>query len=238
MPSASPPPAAETDEQRFVIPRVSWEAYVGFNDALGERSYPRMIYCAGRLTFIMAKTRHHEWLSFYLGSFVAEVATILGIECEPSGEATYRRRKKEAGLEGDQTFHFGRHAKRMRGPKNYDFDVDPPPDLAIEVEATHSADDAVEAWGRLGVPEIWRFDARRWTCTFWNRRDDGTYQQVARSSFLPPLEPNDVVDQMRRVQQIGNMQWRAQLDDWVRNDLLPRRRKAGPKGRKGGRPAT
>ena len=123
---------AETDGQRFVIPGVSWEAYVGFNDALGERSYPRMIYCAGRLTF-MGKTRHHQWLSFRLGSFVAGVATILGIECEPSGEATYRRRKKEAGLERDQTFHFGRNAKRMRGPKNYNFDVDPPPDLAIEV---------------------------------------------------------------------------------------------------------
>jgi hypothetical protein len=231
---ATKPAAVETEGERFVIPRVSWDAYVAFNDALGERSYPRMIYCGGRLTF-MGRTRHHEWLSYRLGSFVLGIAVAMGIECEASGEATYRRRKKEAGLEGDQTFHFGRNAKRMRGPKNYDFDVDPPPDLAVEVEATHSADDAVEAWGRLGVPEIWRFHARRSVCTFWIRRDDGTYQQVARSLFLPGLEPDDVVDQMRRVQELGLTRWRAQLDDWVRNEILPRRCRGGPGRGKGTR---
>src|SRR5437588_10534963 len=104
--TATAPVATEADGQYFVIPGVSWEAYVAFNDALGERSYPRMVYCAGRLTF-MGKTRHHEWLSYGLGSFVVGVAVALGLECEPSGEATYRRREKEAGLEGDQTFHFG-----------------------------------------------------------------------------------------------------------------------------------
>jgi Uma2 family endonuclease len=231
--TSTTPALAETDEQQFVIPGVSWEAYVAFNDALGERSQPRMIYCAGRLTF-MAKTRRHEWLSDLLGHFVVGVAAVLGLECEPSGEATYRRREKEAGLEGDRTFHFGQNAERMRGGRNYDFDVDPPPDLAIEVEATHSADDAIESWGRLGVPEVWRFDARRWVCTFWNRRADGSYQQVSRSSFLPALEPDDVVAQMRRVQEIGMVKWRVQLDDWVRQELLPRPRKGTPRRRKGG----
>lgn len=230
----SPPPTAEAVGQQFVIPGVSWEAYVGFSDALGERPSPRMVYCAGRLT-LMGKTRHHEWLSGLLDHFVLGVAVVLGLECEPSGEATCRRREKEAGLEGDRTFHFGRNAERMRGPKNYDFDVDPPPDLAIEVEVTHSADDAVAAWGRLSVPEIWRFDARRWTCTFWNRRRDGSYRQVTRSLFLPALEADDVVNQMRRAQEIGATRWRAQLDDCVRNELLPRRRNAGPQRRKGGR---
>jgi Uma2 family endonuclease len=122
----------------------------------------------------------------------------------------------------------------MRGPKNYDFNVDPPPDLAIEVEAPHSADDAVEAWGKLGVPEVWRFDAQRWICTFWNRRKDGSYKQFARSSFLLDLKPDDVVNQMRRAHEIGMTRWRAQLDDWVRQEFLPRRRQGGRgRGKKG-----
>jgi Uma2 family endonuclease len=215
------PVTTETDGQHFVIPRVSWDAYVAFNDALEERSCPRMVYCAGRLTFT-GKTRHHDWLSNCLGNFVVGVAAALGLECEPSGEATCRRREKEAGLEGDQTFHFGRNAKRMRGGKNYDFDRDPPPDLAIEVEATHPADDAIEAWGRLGVPEVWRFDALRWSCTFWKRRADGSYRPVARSRFLPALQPDDVVAQMRRAQELGTAAWRAQLDNWVGETLQPR----------------
>ena len=192
----------ETDGQRFVIPGVSWEAYVAFNDSLGERSVARMVYCAGRLTFI-GKSRLHEWMSDCLGNFVLGVAVVLGLECEPSGEATCRRREKEAGLEGDRTFHFGANAERMKSAKDYDFEVDPAPDLAIEVEVSHPADDAIIAWGRLGVPEIWRFDARRWQCTFWNRRDDGTYCQVSRSLFLPALEPDDVVQQMKRCKRSG-----------------------------------
>ena len=144
----------------------------------------RLIYNDGRLIF-MGKSRRHERLAESLGHLVLGVAAYLQIDCEPSGEATYRRRQKEAGVEGDRTFHFGSNAERMRGMENYDFEVDPPPDLAIEVEASHRADDAMYAWGRLGVPEVWRFDTATFTCTFWNRREDGTYEQVVRSLFLP-----------------------------------------------------
>ncbi len=233
MTTTTIPVRTEADEQPFVIPGVSWDAYVAFIDALGERSFPRMIYCSGRLTF-MGKTRNHGWLSDCLGSLVVGVAAITWLECEPSGEATCRRREKEAGLEGDRTFHFGSNAERMRGGRNYDFDVDPPPDLAVEVEATHSTNDAIEAWGRLGFLEVWRFDARRGICTFWHRCKDGSYRQVARSAFLGALEPADVENQMRRAREIGTTKWRAQLDDWVRETVIPRRREVGPRQRKGG----
>ena len=66
----------------------------------------------------------------------------------------------DAGLEGDKTFYFGEHAVLMRGPVDIDLDVQPPPDLAIEVEVSHSADAALVAWGRLGVPEVWRFQPK------------------------------------------------------------------------------
>ena len=107
----------------------------------------------------MGKSRVHERLAEYLDHFVVAVACYSQIECEPVGRSDLRRREKEAGLEGDRTFHFGANAERMRGSQNYDFEQDPPPDLAIEVEVTNPADDAIAAWGRLGVPEVWRFDA-------------------------------------------------------------------------------
>ena len=157
-----------------------------------------------------------------LGHLVWPSRHYLRIDCEPSGEATYRRREKEAGLEGDRTFHFGANAERMRGMENYDFDVDPPPDLAIEVEASHSADDAIAAWGRLGVPEVWRFDAATSTCTFWNRRDDGTYEQVDRSMFLPDARSV----RCGRPDSTWRENWErrngiVQLEDWVRDVIQP-----------------
>jgi len=180
-----------------------------------------MIYCGGRLV-LMGKSRRHEWFSDSLGDLVKAIASRLGISCEPSGEATFRRRKKEAGLEGDRTFHLGAHAELMRGGRDYDFETDPPPDLAIEVEVSHAADDAMEAWGRLGVPELWRFHARSFTCTFWSRRDDGTYEQVPQSVSFPMLRPSDVVEQLRLALEIGTVPWLTRLPGWVDEVLRPR----------------
>jgi Uma2 family endonuclease len=217
------PPAAETEtaEQRFVMAGIRWASYVAISDALDEHRGVRLIYNDGRLIF-MGKSRRHERLAESLDRLVLAIAVYLQIACEPSGEAIYRRREKEAGVEGDRTFLFGVNAERMQGMENYDFEVDPPPDLAIEVEASHAADDAIAAWGRLGVPEVWRFDAATFTCTFWHRRDDGTYEQVNRSMFLPMLDPSDVVDQMRRARDLGTSIWFRQLEGWVRDVIRPR----------------
>jgi Uma2 family endonuclease len=217
------PPAAETEdsEQRFVMGGIPWDAYVTISDALDEHSGVRLIYIDGRLT-LMGKSRRHERSSELLGHLVLAVAAYLQIDCEPSGEATVRSRPKGAGLEGDRTFHFGANALQMRGLENYDFDHDPPPDLAIEVEATHPADDAIAAWGRLGVPEVWRFDATTLTCTFWNRREDGTYGRVNRGMFLPMLDPSDVENQIRRAKELGSSNWYRQLEEWVRDVIRPR----------------
>lgn len=217
------PPAVETEtpEQHFVIGGIRWDSYVTISDALDDRSGVRLIYSDGRLTF-MGKSRRQERLAELLDHLVLGVAAHLQIDCEPSREATYRRREKEAGAEGDCTFHFGANAEHMQGIENYDFEVDPPPDLAIEVEANHPGDDAIAVWGRLGVSEVWRFDAATSVCTFWNRHADGTYEQVIRSMFLPMLGPSDVVDQIKRARELGSSKWYVQLEDWVRDVIRPR----------------
>jgi Uma2 family endonuclease len=211
----------DSDEPRFDIHDVKWDTYVTMNEALGDRRNPRMIHCEGRLT-LMERSWIHMRLASLLDHLIMAIASYAHVDCEPSGAATYRHRQKEAGLEADRTFHFGDNAERMRGGRDYDFDRDPPPDLAIEVEVTNPADEAIAAWGRLGVPEVWRFDAAARTCSFWNRSDDGSYEQVARSLFLPMLHPLDVVDQIRTAQEIGTSKWYAQLGDWVRDVILPR----------------
>ena len=92
------PPAAETDdgEQRFVMGRVTWDAYVKISDALEDQPGLRMIYCDGRLAFV-GKSRRHDWFAERLGEFVKAMARGLGIPWEDAGQATYRREKTDAG---------------------------------------------------------------------------------------------------------------------------------------------
>ncbi len=212
---------SESGEQLFVMGRVTWDAYVKISDALEDQTGLRLIYCDGRLSFV-GKSRRHEWLSECLGHLVVGIAAHLGIPCEPAGEATYRRREKGAGLEGDRTFHFGANALRMRGGRDYDFSVDPPPDLAIEVEVSHPADEAVIAWGRARVPEVWRFDAAALRCSFFRLVEDGSYESIARSLWLPELGTDDIIELVREAEASGMASVIAHLPGWVDRVIRPR----------------
>ena len=57
------------------------------------------------------------------------------------------------GIEPDQCFYIQNEAA-VRGKKRLDLTVDPPPDLALEIDIT--ARTHPETYAALGVPELWR----------------------------------------------------------------------------------
>lgn len=214
-------PQAEPGESTMVIEGVSWDAYVALNDSIGERKNPRMIYREGRLTLV-TKSRRHEWYAERLSQMVVALADGLDVSWEDAGSTTYRREKKKSGAEGDKTFYFATHAELMKGPLNVNLEVQPPPDLAIEVEILHSADDAMRVWSRLSVPEVWRYDPIAEEFGFWLLRDDGEYVQSERGLAFPTLTADDVVAQMRLAEQLGAGAWHKRLATWVREVICPR----------------
>jgi len=210
------------DEPCLVLGGIAWWQYEAIADAFPGRSPLRITYLDGRLT-LLSPRRRHDWNELYLDRLVEAVALGFGIEWEPSGHSTYRREDVQGGVEGDLTYYFGEHAVVMRGPVDVDLSIQPPPDLAVEVELTHPADDSIQVWGRLGVPEVWHLRVDRETLTFGVRQEDGTYSPVPRSAAFPELEPADVLIQLRLASELGRSRWVAQLDGWVRTVLLPRR---------------
>jgi Uma2 family endonuclease len=223
MATATAPVRSKADptEQRFVLPGVGYNTYQTINDALGENPGVRLIYVDGRLTFLTA-SRRHEWFAERLAEFVKILARRSGMAWEDSGSATYRKHDQEVGVEGDKIFYLGEHAQQMRGAINIDLSTQPPPDLAIEVEVTHSADDALLVYGRIGVPEVWRFDVDASTVMFCVRNEQGTYDSLLRSRVLPFLEPADVLEQMLRADSLGASLWNDHLEGWVVETILPR----------------
>ncbi|MEW4566405.1 Uma2 family endonuclease [Tautonia sp. JC769] len=215
-------PANAADPGQFVeLVDIGWDQYVAISEAIGERPNPRLIYCDRRLEIVVT-SRRHDWFAERLGQLVVAVASGCGIRWEDAGTATYRRADEEVGVEGDKTFYLGPHAEQMKGAVDIDLDSQPPPDLAIEVEVSHSANQALKVWGRLGVPEVWRFDPLRDRVTFWRRKDDGTYEAIDRSRGLPALTPADVLEQLKLADAIGAGEWFARLNDWVRDVIRPR----------------
>jgi Uma2 family endonuclease len=146
----------------------------------------------------------------------------MGIDCERAGSSTYRTSEDEVGVEGDETFYFGVHAEPMRGPVNIDLSTQPPPDLAIQVEVTLPADDAILVYGQLGVPEVWRLDVNSWTLTFCIRLEDGSYAGSSRGLALPWLEAAEILAQIRLAEDLGASNWYAHINEWARVTILPR----------------
>jgi Uma2 family endonuclease len=223
MSTATAHPIVGQGEQSLTLDRIGWNQYQTIADALPDRGDLRIIYIDGRLTLVTT-SRRHDWFAERLGDLVEAIANGLDIPWDDAGTATFRREDAGAGVEGDKTFYFGPNAERMQGPQDIDLSTQPPPDLAIEVEVSHSADQSLMVWGRLGVPEVWRFDPGRERLSFWRRRADGGYEAVDRSLVLPSVEPADILGQIRLVAELGNLRWHGQLADWVRDVLVPRGR--------------
>jgi Uma2 family endonuclease len=71
-----------------------------------------------------------------------------------------------------------------------DFSQDPPPDLAVEVDITHSAIDQLVLYATLGISELWLYDGQ--VLTFYQLQD-GVYAVVGWSPTFPELEPARVL---------------------------------------------
>ena len=213
------PPIVEP-EQRLDLFGIGWARYVAITDAMGDRPGVKCLYLDGSLT-LLTTSRKHDWFTVCLDVFIIAVANGLEIDWEPAGQATLRREEDDAGVEGDRTYHFGANAERMRGPQNIDLATQPPPDLAIEVEVSHSAKKSMLVYARLGVPEVWKFDADSLTPRFF-RLVDGTYSEIPKSVTFPALLPADLPAQIASAEQLGTARWSRQLPVWVRDVLIPR----------------
>jgi Uma2 family endonuclease len=210
-------------EPYFELESITYAEYAAINDALGDRRNPRMVYAKGRLV-LMSPSRSHDWYAEVIGALIAQVATGCGHNWSPSGQATYRHPRLDAGVEGDRVFYVGQSALLMDGPIEIDLDTQPPPDLVLEVEHTHSADNALRAWGRIGAREVWRYCVRKQSTTFWQRQDNDSYSKIEASTILPPICPVDVDQQVRLAETLRSHSRRhTQLPAWVRDTLLPRR---------------
>lgn len=60
--------------------------------------------------------------------------------------------------DGDQCVAIRVHERWIRGRDDINLKPDPPPDLAIEAVCTHEADEVLEVYRRICVPEVWVCD--------------------------------------------------------------------------------
>jgi Uma2 family endonuclease len=218
----APPAVAGPEDEIFTISGLTWDQYITINNSLGERAGLRVLYVAGRMTFV-SPALIHEGSEDNLDSIIKAVAIACRLPLRPIGSTTLRKEGVQVGIEGDRVYYLGENVGRMHGVQEIDLQVHPTPDLAVEVENSRKATDAMAIYARMGVPEVWRHDARRGTLGFWCLQADATYSPSVRSVQFPFLTPDDVLLQIRRAEEYASYSdWFPQLLDWARDVIAPR----------------
>lgn len=174
--------------QRFLLHGVDWPTYGRLLRALAGRPAVRLTYDRGMLE-LMTPSHAHEDLSYLIGRLVDTLTEEFGLPVKGGRSTTFRRRSRRGGLEPDGSWWIA-NERAVRGKTVIDLRRDPPPDLALEIDVTHSSLDRLAIYAVLGVPEVWRFAAGRLTCHVLDA--DGRYTEGRTSKAFPRLSPGDL----------------------------------------------
>jgi Uma2 family endonuclease len=139
-----------------------------------------MTYDQGELE-IMSPQKKHGRVATLLGLMIYEWTRLHRIEIESGRDLTCAREDLLKGLEPDLCYWIANQPV-VHGRDEWDSMVDPPPDLALEVNATRSSIPKLPIYEALKVPEVWRW---RKGIEVLRLQDDGHYAKVTDSGALP-----------------------------------------------------
>ena len=199
--------------QRVVLEDVDWQEFEAILEELGDRRNTRLAYSKGTLE-IMAPLPEHEVSKEMIGDLVKILLEELDMDCECFGSTTFKRQEIQQGIEPDNCFYI-QHPERMRGKSRIDLSIDPPPDLAIEIDVTSKTQ--LDAYQALGVPELWRYEAGSLRIDILQ---DNQYVQSETSPTFPNFSIIEAVSRsVRQSKSAGRSAALKAFRKWVREKI-------------------
>ncbi len=208
-------------DRRLVLYYVTWSGYERFLDVC-EGTTVRINYDRGTLEMIVPSFEHEAWRRS-IDRLVLALCVVMGIAFRGAGSTTLRRKDLERGLEADESYYI-QNVEALRGIRELDLNVTPPPDLILEVERSRGT--TVERMGlyaALGVPEVWRYDGNE-TVMCWLH--EGSYGVKPESLAFPGLTLELVTAYLVVAMPIDDEAERFRFaSQWVKKHVLPLWRK-------------
>jgi Uma2 family endonuclease len=202
-------------EQRLVLYGVDWKSYERMLRAFSNHPGVHLTYDRGSLE-IMTLSYEHETTGRLLGRFVIVLTEELGLPINGGGSTTFRRRKRQRGLEPDDCYWIASEAL-IRGKDRINLQTDPPPDLALEIDITRSSLNRMAIYAVLRIPELWRLENQRVVCYLLGA--DGHYSVSTSSRAFPGLEPAELSPFLAMRRQMDDNAVVRQFRAWVRQQF-------------------
>jgi Uma2 family endonuclease len=162
-------PSFNAEEQRVILPSVTWQQYESLLATLGDYPGLRLIYLEGTLEIFMPSPEH-EMLKKAIARLLERYAEEFDIPLHGYGSTTFRREAKARGIEPDECYCVDT-LKEL-------------PDLAIEVNLTSGGVDKLDVYKGLGIPEVLIWQNNR--LTLYDLREE-SYREANLSQFFPDL---------------------------------------------------
>ncbi len=198
-------------ESRVLLRNIVWNVYEIILNARGEYRNPRLSYYQGRLE-LMAPLEEHESASNLIDKFINILTEEKEIDLKSLASTTLNRPDLSAGAEPDQCYYV-KNEPLVRG-KIIDLNTDPPPDLVIEVDITHTDINKNALYKDLGVPEFWRFDGK--VLTIYSLFE-GQYQEMEASPIFPGITKEMLYQFLENAQQHGETSAKRSFRSWLRS---------------------
>ena len=202
--------------QRVLLCDVSWQEFEAILEDLGDRRSSKVAYDSGTLE-IMTPLPEHEANKELVSDLVKALLEELDIEFCTLGSTTFKNEEMDKGIEPDNCFYIQNEAI-VRGKNRLDLTVDPPPDLALEIDVTSRTHPSI--YEALGVPELWRFENGKLQI---NVLREGKYIKCESSPTFQNLLLIEVIPQyLRQCRTIGRNKTMRAFRAWVREQLFSR----------------
>ena len=196
---------AQPSEQRLLLPSVDWTTYRAIADALSGR-HVRLSYDGDRLEFMTISPLHGR-LSRLLGRLIVALTEEDGLPLLSFGDMTCEREDLNKGLEPDECFYIVNVAA-VQTKEKIDLTVDPPPDLAVEVDITSSSRHRMAIYAA-----VWRFDGQ--TLTVQHLSETGHYEPVSHSQYFPRLPVAEIAQFIEQRSQMDENTLVRSFRTWV-----------------------
>ena len=159
----------------------------------------------------MTPLPEHERSSWRLGRLITILSEELGLEIIGLKSTTWKLKPKLVGKEADECFYIQNEAK-MRGKLQINLEIDPPPDLVVEVDLTHSFINKLSVYAQLKVPEIWQYKNDKITIYVLNHE---IYQESEKSLAFPSFPVKELANFVKLDEQKGENERMREFRRWV-----------------------
>jgi Uma2 family endonuclease len=190
---------------------ISWDEYEQLLDQLAEWRGMRVSYDRGRVEIMSPSFQHEKFIAFIsgMGRILAEE---MDITVEAAGATTYKQESLLKGSEGDESFYV-KNAGAIIGKRQIDLDIDPPPDVVVEVDITNESLSKFPIYAAFLVPEIWRYDGKQ--ARVYHLVNESYLERDASLSF-PSLTAQAMTEFLEQSKAQGQTAALAAFRHWVR----------------------